>query len=651
MKQTKSADRRAFTIVELVIVIAVIAILAAVLIPTFAGIIGKANDSAALMDANNLAGQVVSDIVERINEAGDLIIVQQKDDKYYVHAYLVDSGSTIAYRENPIVEEELEKYFDDNNSDFCYYYGISEFGTDFADTVEIAIRYLYEQGVIIPAMYTGDGEWWDPDEMKALAEGLEIDVDTARFRSDYKVIAGAFEKPSASASGHTCSRDSLTKHEGQTQTCVKNGWDAYYVCSCGKLYSDETPSDESLLECIEVDEALGHTPGGGCFKLDDTYHCNVCTVCNSVFGQEEHTMSYFEGNGYYEQRCACGYGSGGKIDLDDDTTTLPATFKLAMQLNLLLQKDAGKTQTATETTYRIDNGKHPTMYDAFCAVRDNSESKYENISDYTEANGTVTYDANSIVKAINDAEKTDASIGYTIVWDQNIDRFVVIKKYGEYGKQQVVFVPNADQNYWAYDDGDFIVNQSGLFNFWDTFCKLLPNSIDALDTSFSLYIEGQGKFDFQFSGEKGKKWGQISQGFDIGEAKVSQSHLLNIGKDTFNNYKVLLIVRSNGNLTINTSDNSYFDTDSTIKFYGVLKALNLNTMKEYENYPASVTCDVFGTIKSITVNENIKSKVTFIAESGSSFGEDENTVKSKFDNGKFTNNGGTFGVSSTGESN
>ena len=42
---------KGFTIVELVIVIAVIAILAAVLIPTFSGVIQKANQSAAQQQA------------------------------------------------------------------------------------------------------------------------------------------------------------------------------------------------------------------------------------------------------------------------------------------------------------------------------------------------------------------------------------------------------------------------------------------------------------------------------------------------------------------------------------------------------------------------------------------------------------------------
>ena len=44
-------NRKGFTIVELVIVIAVIAILAGVLIPTFAGIVNKANQSARAQEA------------------------------------------------------------------------------------------------------------------------------------------------------------------------------------------------------------------------------------------------------------------------------------------------------------------------------------------------------------------------------------------------------------------------------------------------------------------------------------------------------------------------------------------------------------------------------------------------------------------------
>lgn len=53
-KTNVRTKRKAFTIVELVIVIAVIAILASVLIPTFSGIIEKANYSNAFQEAENL---------------------------------------------------------------------------------------------------------------------------------------------------------------------------------------------------------------------------------------------------------------------------------------------------------------------------------------------------------------------------------------------------------------------------------------------------------------------------------------------------------------------------------------------------------------------------------------------------------------------
>ena len=55
-------NRKGFTIVELVIVIAVIAILAGVLIPTFSGIVTKANASKALQEARNLYNEYLIEV-------------------------------------------------------------------------------------------------------------------------------------------------------------------------------------------------------------------------------------------------------------------------------------------------------------------------------------------------------------------------------------------------------------------------------------------------------------------------------------------------------------------------------------------------------------------------------------------------------------
>ena len=69
----KKMNKKGFTIVELVIVIAVIAILAAVMIPTFGGIIKKANLSSVQQAATSAYKEayalVISDGVIATNEA------------------------------------------------------------------------------------------------------------------------------------------------------------------------------------------------------------------------------------------------------------------------------------------------------------------------------------------------------------------------------------------------------------------------------------------------------------------------------------------------------------------------------------------------------------------------------------------------------
>ena len=69
----KKTTKRGFTIVELVIVIAVIAILAAVLIPTFSGVISDAKDSSFRQAARNAYIQYVADDSEAAG--GDFLYV------------------------------------------------------------------------------------------------------------------------------------------------------------------------------------------------------------------------------------------------------------------------------------------------------------------------------------------------------------------------------------------------------------------------------------------------------------------------------------------------------------------------------------------------------------------------------------------------
>ena len=84
MKKTNT--KKGFTIIELVIVIAVIGILAAVLIPTFSGVIEKANESAAMQAARNEYEVYLSEHASELTGKENFVIV------YNTYAFEVKEG-------------------------------------------------------------------------------------------------------------------------------------------------------------------------------------------------------------------------------------------------------------------------------------------------------------------------------------------------------------------------------------------------------------------------------------------------------------------------------------------------------------------------------------------------------------------------------
>ena len=86
----KKLNKKGFTIVELVIVITVIAILSAVMIPTFTGIVRKSKISAAEQEAANALHGVIS-----WSEEGSVVEVDGKVDAYILtedYYFTVDNG-------------------------------------------------------------------------------------------------------------------------------------------------------------------------------------------------------------------------------------------------------------------------------------------------------------------------------------------------------------------------------------------------------------------------------------------------------------------------------------------------------------------------------------------------------------------------------
>jgi prepilin-type N-terminal cleavage/methylation domain-containing protein len=116
----KTNKQKAFTIVELIIVIAVIGILAAILIPAFTNIIAKANAKSALSDARNTLTSFLTENLEIVDGeiAKSIVIFVKKAKMYYVFGYQnngPDAGKLMQSAGNPFNYEDLAELIDDYN--------------------------------------------------------------------------------------------------------------------------------------------------------------------------------------------------------------------------------------------------------------------------------------------------------------------------------------------------------------------------------------------------------------------------------------------------------------------------------------------------------------------------------------------------------
>ncbi|NLB62160.1 MAG: prepilin-type N-terminal cleavage/methylation domain-containing protein [Clostridiales bacterium] len=100
-------NTRAFSIVELIIVLAVIGILAAILIPVMSNVIKSANEKSALSDAKNTLTSFEAYYQGESQSATDSIFIVNKASKYYVYGYFEKERLMLSSRINPIKAEDI----------------------------------------------------------------------------------------------------------------------------------------------------------------------------------------------------------------------------------------------------------------------------------------------------------------------------------------------------------------------------------------------------------------------------------------------------------------------------------------------------------------------------------------------------------------
>ena len=115
----KRMNKKGFTIVELVIVIAVIAILAAVLIPTFSGVIKKANQSAVQQTAAALYKEAYAlDLADGTldGKEGTTAITQVDNKNVTYNVETVNNASTLTFTYNDASKGWKWTYSGENQS-------------------------------------------------------------------------------------------------------------------------------------------------------------------------------------------------------------------------------------------------------------------------------------------------------------------------------------------------------------------------------------------------------------------------------------------------------------------------------------------------------------------------------------------------------
>lgn len=181
----KKTKKQAFTIVELVIVIAVIAILAAIIIPTYSNLVKKANEATALVDAKNMITEMLADILSGDKDAADILVFSKKGNDVFLYGYDASRGVVLPYKVSPL--KDFGKNLTVTNGHEFYNQAAS-----FCETIK---------GTDINKVTVNIDDWRKPEVLnlgvnreKSTVEELGFDKNTMAVFANYDIVPESFAK-------------------------------------------------------------------------------------------------------------------------------------------------------------------------------------------------------------------------------------------------------------------------------------------------------------------------------------------------------------------------------------------------------------------------------------------------------------------------
>lgn len=301
--------KKGFTIVELVVVIAVIAILAAVLIPTFVGLIQKANESTAFMDANNLVTTLIPELLDGENDT-DLLIFSAKGGKIYVYGFRHDIRRVLPYWNNGTFELASGTSFADQVSAILD--GFTQNGSNAGNNQKACVTKRDDVTV---------DDWRSPDKLAAMLTSNGFNGSTMAIRADYRILDNFFNTDDISSGG--CDHNWQEISGTDTATCTEAGTAQVQCSKCKEFGTINTP-------------AKGHDYVYT--SSDTTSHTVTCRRCD-LNTTEAHTLGT-------DNKCTkCGYEQ--------------VTAKNGLVDGLYYKDDVLYTGTETDdgVEYKFENGR------------------------------------------------------------------------------------------------------------------------------------------------------------------------------------------------------------------------------------------------------------------------------------------------------
>lgn len=433
----KKTNKRGFTIVELVIVIAVIAILAAVLIPTFSNIVKKANLSNDQQNVRNMNTALAVEVIpnSKFEYAGDAItglyaegwnmgkLETYSTGYHYAYSlennrmYLLDEAGTVVYPEESVDKSTLWGLWKNTATDMSS--GITKYislvninggyyATHFAEgtyTIDLQGHYISYTGstlenvTVLNGIFISGATKAENEDIVALDKIEKNDIESGTDAEHIKVIENkVFDGAGDGTSLNFTNVKFVNCYFYNVKASgTKLGNRTFENCTFF-----DTPSNSYLFNLQGMATATGSDAYSGYLTVKNCTFINCARVFNlpvCVYGQEDDGGTILiEGNTFYavtqSERSTCQFNVQGITNPVDKTMT-PKYLNITFANNNYVE-----CATTQAGLFTINSG----LYDI------SSGLTAEHI---TFTNNTVNSSIDSSKYIVNDDGKPDANITAT----------------------------------------------------------------------------------------------------------------------------------------------------------------------------------------------------------------------------------------------